>query len=67
MFKLMIITPKRRITLNKTATELLLDKLLTQKSVLKKIQKDLDNIKADLPLVSIGPSGIGGKYQKEIK
>jgi len=37
------------------------EKMSQDREAMDRLQADLD----DLPLVSIGPSGIGGKYQKE--
>lgn len=53
--------------MKKGAIDKQLDRILSRKEILKKIQRDLDKIKEQLPLVSVGPSGIGGEYQKEIK
>jgi len=37
------------------------EKMSQDREAMDRLQADLD----DLPLVSIGPSGIGGPYQKE--
>ena len=55
----------REITLYGSAIDRYAEKIMRSRRFLNNLQADLDKIKNQLPLVSIGPSGIGGEYQKE--
>jgi len=48
----------------KSKTDKALNRLITSDKVLKGLIRDLNKRKSK-PIVSIGPSGIGGPYQKE--
>ena len=64
--KLIIHKWGREITLYGSAIDRYADKIMRSRRFLDNLQADLDKIKDQSPpLVSIGPSGIGGEYQKE--
>ena len=54
---------QRKQILDRMVSEAMLNDLLGSEQVLTGIERDLEA--APIPLVSIGPSGIGGEYQRE--